>query len=100
MGLSFSIKMNRERLPTSGARASEKVILRLTRAELRAEPLLRGKVTEPQPGPLCGSGLFGYFERTYFNARFPSELRTRGAPVRRTCGDGRAPTSRRPCQPR
>ena len=36
MGLSFSIKMNRERLPTSGARASAKVILRLTRAELRA----------------------------------------------------------------
>ena len=41
--------MNRERLPTSGARASAKVTLRLTRAELRAaRPLLRGKVTDPQ----------------------------------------------------
>ena len=36
MGLSLSIKMNRERLPTSGARASAKVTLRLTRAQLRA----------------------------------------------------------------
>jgi hypothetical protein len=32
MGLSLSIKMNRERLPTSGARALAKVTLRLTRA--------------------------------------------------------------------
>jgi hypothetical protein len=36
MGLSLSIKMNRERLPTSGARASAKVTRRLTLAELRA----------------------------------------------------------------
>jgi hypothetical protein len=36
MGLSLSIKMNRERLPTSGARASAKVTLHSTRAELRA----------------------------------------------------------------
>jgi hypothetical protein len=34
--LSLSIKMNRERLPISGARAVAKVTLRLTRAELRA----------------------------------------------------------------
>ena len=33
MGLSLSIKMNRERLPTSGARASAKVTLRLTLGE-------------------------------------------------------------------
>ena len=36
MGLSLSVKMNRERLPTSGARASAKVTLRLTRGELLA----------------------------------------------------------------
>ena len=36
MGLSLSSKMNRERFPTSGAGATVKVTLRLTRAELRA----------------------------------------------------------------
>jgi Ribbon-helix-helix protein, copG family len=36
MGLSLSIKMNRERLPKAGAGATAKVTARLTRAELRA----------------------------------------------------------------
>ena len=36
MGLSLSIKMNRERFPKSGAGATAKVTVRLTRAELRA----------------------------------------------------------------
>lgn len=36
MGLSLSIKMNRERFPTSGAGATVKIRLRLPPAELRA----------------------------------------------------------------
>jgi hypothetical protein len=36
MGLSLSIKMNRERFLKSGAGATAKVTVRLTRAELRA----------------------------------------------------------------
>jgi hypothetical protein len=36
MGLSLSIKMNREGFPKSGAGATAKVTVRVTRAELRA----------------------------------------------------------------
>ena len=36
MGLSLSIKMNRERFPKSGAGATAKVTVRLTRADLHA----------------------------------------------------------------
>ena len=36
MGLSLSIKMNRERSPTTGAAATVKIRLRLPPAELRA----------------------------------------------------------------
>ena len=44
MGLSLSIKMNRERFPTSGADDSAKITLRLTRAELLERAIGREEV--------------------------------------------------------